>query len=197
MAAILFAFLLISLNISDDELLTFFKSLDQPVSYDGQTEIIKQGSVDNTSFIVLDGECGVFKMKDGKKNKVDKIGKTQVIGEMSEFIEGERTTSVIVTSFNAKLLKINIKKLPYELRVKIREEQCMELARKLINEKDQFVKVSNDLLDLKDNFDDKFDVMISRYEKEIENYKGNLKILEDELKRIRVLKSKEKEGLAE
>ncbi|MBF0274310.1 MAG: cyclic nucleotide-binding domain-containing protein [Nitrospinae bacterium] len=173
-------------QFNDDELLTFFKSLEKPISVDGQTVVMKEGAADNTSYIILEGECGVFKTTNGKRTLIDKIGKTQVVGEMSEFLGGHRTASVIVTSFDAKLLKVDIGKLPHELRVKIREEQCQILANRLIKKNDEFSSLTNEIFEIKDKHGLELNQTVHKYKSDIEKLKAQVTSLENEIKKMRV-----------
>jgi len=142
-------------NLTEEELLEFFQHLSNPISVGNGEAICREGSHDEGSYIVLEGQCEVYKTINKKKMVVDQIKKTQVIGEMSEFLHGTRSATVKVKSASAKLLKISIKDLPCPLQTKIRENQCRVLAERLTKKNDSTSQLEMSILEIKTIHDKK------------------------------------------
>jgi membrane protein len=60
----------------------------------GET-LIKEGEHSKTSFLLVEGEVGVYKESDGPSRKLGKLGKGELFGEMAYLLNEPRTATVI------------------------------------------------------------------------------------------------------
>jgi len=142
-------------NFSDEELNYFFEHLDSPISLPNGHALITDGTVDKNLYIIIDGEFSIYKKTGIKNNYIAKVHKAEVIGEISEYVGEKRSVSVIASADKAKVLKVDVMKYPLNIRLKIRENYCNILAKRLIAKNDDFLKLKGKMTDIITNYEEK------------------------------------------
>jgi len=135
-------------NFTDEELHDFFEILDGPILLTEGQQLIPDDVVDHSLYIVLTGQFAIYKQQNKKKIQVATANKTEILCEMSEYVSSKRAVTIVVSTFDARVLKVDIKKYPLSMRVKIRENYCNILAQRLINRNDEYNALKKDMANI-------------------------------------------------
>jgi CRP-like cAMP-binding protein len=90
-------------NLDDDEIKYIIKDL-QFIKYKMHEVIIKEGTIGDDIYILIDGECRI----NVGKNTVGKIRKGEIFGEFAPITKELRTANIMVKSQSANVLSFKI-----------------------------------------------------------------------------------------
>jgi len=92
-------------DLSDEQLERFIEFME-PQTVGQWTQIVKQGEIDDTMFLVLDGELRVRLMIGGKETILATLAAGDCFGEIALFDQGPRSADVIANK-DSVLLKVS------------------------------------------------------------------------------------------
>ncbi|HWD21089.1 MAG TPA: cyclic nucleotide-binding domain-containing protein [Verrucomicrobiae bacterium] len=92
-------------DLSDEQLEHFIEFMEPQITRQW-TEIVKQGAIDDSMFLVLDGELRVRLMIGGKETILATLGPGECFGEIALFDQGPRSADVLANK-DSILLKVS------------------------------------------------------------------------------------------
>jgi CRP/FNR family cyclic AMP-dependent transcriptional regulator len=120
-------------HFSEDEKRAFAEMEHSIIKFSKGEDIITEGGVGKSLFLLIEGNCIITKTEDNAKIQLSKLSPGEIFGEMSFFSDKPRQSSVIAGE-DVKVLKMNddfFKKASSNIRERIKEYLIILLIRRL------------------------------------------------------------------